>query len=192
MWERFPIVSSASGRTSKTRKIARIAAKMELNASSVTMKKGQSTSGLKVTMAEGDYIQSVVSSKVKIVSASVADAQNGVIRLKGKKKGKAKVTITLASGMSATVTVKVQPKDVKVSSIRLSVPKNITMKAGESLSIGAKAEPFTAVDKPKYKTSNKKVAAVNKAGIITAKKPGKAKITVKVGKKKLVLTVRVE
>ena len=38
--------------------------------------------------------------------------------------------------------------------------------------------------KVKWTTSNKKVATVSKKGVVTAKKPGKATITAKVGKKK--------
>ena len=42
-----------------------------------------------------------------------------------------------------------------------------------------------------YTSSNKKVATVTSRGVITAKKSGTAKITVKSGKKKAVLTVTV-
>ena len=42
-----------------------------------------------------------------------------------------------------------------------------------------------------YKSSKKKVASVSKAGLLTPKKAGKAKITIKIGKKKRALTLKV-
>ena len=52
--------------------------------------------------------------------------------------------------------------------------------------------PITSLEKVTYRTSNKKVATVNKKGVIQAKKPGKAKITVKSGKKKFTVTLTVK
>ena len=43
-----------------------------------------------------------------------------------------------------------------------------------------------------YKTSNKAIATVSNKGVITAKKPGKVKITVQAGTKKFVVTVTVK
>ena len=51
-------------------------------------------------------------------------------------------------------------------------------------------EPITCTDKAKYKSSNKKIAKVT-SGKITAVKKGKTKVTVVVGKKKFVCTVKV-
>jgi len=52
--------------------------------------------------------------------------------------------------------------------------------------------PLTSVEKVTYKTSNKKVATVSSRGVITAKKKGTAKITVKSGKKTYTVTVKVK
>ena len=48
------------------------------------------------------------------------------------------------------------------------------------------------VQKITYKTSNKAIATVSNKGVITAKKPGKVKITVQAGTKKFVVTVTVK
>ena len=42
-----------------------------------------------------------------------------------------------------------------------------------------------------YTTSNKKVCTVTKGGVITAKKKGTAKVTVRSGRKKVVIKVKV-
>ena len=50
---------------------------------------------------------------------------------------------------------------------------------------------MTSKEKVTYSSSNKKVATVSSKGVIKAKKAGTAKITVKSGKKKVVVTVKV-
>jgi len=52
--------------------------------------------------------------------------------------------------------------------------------------------PLTSTDKVTYATSNKNIATVSSAGIITAKKKGTAKITVRSGKKSYVIKVTVK
>ena len=51
--------------------------------------------------------------------------------------------------------------------------------------------PVTSKEKVTYSSSNKKVATVSSKGVIKAKKAGTAKITVKSGSKKVVVTVKV-
>ena len=51
--------------------------------------------------------------------------------------------------------------------------------------------PITSQEKITFTSSNKKVVTVTSKGVIKAKKPGKAKITVKSGKKKVTVTVTV-
>ena len=53
---------------------------------------------------------------------------------------------------------------------------SVKLKKGKKTTIRVKAAP---VSKVTYKTSNKKVATVNSKGVVTAKKKGTAKITVK-------------
>jgi uncharacterized protein YjdB len=42
-----------------------------------------------------------------------------------------------------------------------------------------------------YSTSDKKIAAVSAKGVVTAKKAGTAKITIRSGSKKVIVTVKV-
>ena len=51
---------------------------------------------------------------------------------------------------------------------------------------------FTSIEKISYKSSNKKIVSVTSRGVIKGSRKGKAKITVKAGKKKYVITVTVK
>ena len=62
---------------------------------------------------------------------------------------------------------------------------------GERKQLYPVISPITTTDKVTYTSSNKKVATVSGKGLITAKKSGTAKITVKSGKKKYTVTVKV-
>ena len=62
--------------------------------------------------------------------------------------------------------------------------KKITLSVGEKTTLKVKNAKGTV----KWSSSNKKVASVSK-GSVRAKKEGKAKITAKIGKKKLTCTV---
>ena len=140
----------------------------------------------KVTgLANGDSVQSYKSSNTKIFTVT----KNGVLKA-GKKSGKATLTITLASGLQKKVTVKVQKKTVTTSKIT-SLQKKVTLKKGAKLALKPSRTPITSTQKFTYSSSNKKIATVNKKGVITGKKAGKTKITVKSGKKKYTVTVTV-
>ena len=108
----------------------------------------------------------------------------------GKKTGKATLTITLTSGQQKKITVKVQKKTVATSKIT-GLQKKVILKKGSKLTLKPSRTPITSTQKFTYKTSNKKIATVNSKGVITAKKAGKAKITVRSGKKKFTVTVTV-
>ena len=72
------------------------------------------------------------------------------------------------------------------------IQKKITLKKKKSYKIKAELQPITASDKVTFTSSNKKVATVNAKGVVKAKKAGTAKITVKAGKKKAIVTVKVK
>lgn len=171
---------------------SKLRATIKMNATSLKLKRKQSTTKFKVTgLAKGDYVRSWTTSNKKI--ATVTGSKNGTCKIKaGSKTGTAKITITLASGLRKTISVKVQKGTVTCTSIK-GIPKKVTIKRRKSYQLRATVNPFTCTTKVKYKSSNSKIAKVSSRGKITAgKKKGKAKITISVGKKKFVCTVTVK
>lgn len=165
-------------------------ATLKFNASSITLKTGQSTRNFKAMFREGDSVKSWKSSNKKI--ATVSGKANGTCTLKaGKKTGTAKITIKTAAGASKTIKVKVQKSKVTTNSIK-EVPKKITVKRRKTYKLTPSIQPITSADKVKYSSENKKVATVSAKGVIKGKKAGKTKITVTAGKKKAVCTVIVK
>lgn len=164
-------------------------AKASVNASTVKLKVKQSTSGLKVTgLANGDSVKKWKSSNTKVFT--VSGKADGTCKLTAKKKGTAKLEITMASGLKKTVTVKVQPDTVATTKIS-GLTSKLTIKKGSKTTLKPIITPFTSTQKVTYSSSNKKVASVSSKGVVTAKKAGTAKITVKSGSKKVVVTVTV-
>lgn len=118
------------------------------------------------------------SSKKKIVTVS----KKGTI--KAKKVGKAKITIRpkKSKTVTATITVTVVKKLKKVKKISLNKSALSLSVNGNNRTAQLKAT-ITSPKKPTVKkfnwfTSNKKIATVNKKGVVAAKKAGNAKITV--------------
>ena len=175
----------------ETKSIAKLKATISLNVSgTLPIKVKQKTS--KITMsglAEGDSAATVTSSKPKIVATSLSG--NNITLKAGKKTGKSVITVKTKAGATASFTVKVQKGAVKAK--KVSVPeKTITLTKGKNYSVNAVVTPITCVTKLTFSTSKKSVATVSKKGVIKAKKKGKAKITVKCGSKKAVITVIVK
>lgn len=137
--------------------------------SSTALNKGKSLT-LKATMKPSDTTDKMTwrtsNSKIAIVS------QSG--KVTAVNKGTATITVTTTSGKKATIkiTVKIPAKKVKLSKTKA------TLKKGKSIKLKAKITPSNSTDKLTWKTSNKKIAVV-KNGKVTAKKKGKATITVK-------------
>ena len=180
---------SICGKT-ETRTIGdKLKATISTSAASLKLKKKQSTTKFTITgLAKGDYVTSITSSNNKIVTAT--GNKNGTCKIKaGSKTGKATITIKLASGLTKQIKVTVQKKAVTCSKIK-NVPKTIKLKKKQTYQLKPMIEPITCTDKAKYKSSNKKIAKVT-SGKITAVKKGKTKVTVVVGKKKFVCTVKV-
>lgn len=164
-------------------------AKASVNTSTVKLKVNKSTSGLKVTgLANGDSVKKWKSSNTKIFT--VSGNADGTCKLTAKKKGTAKLEITMASGLKKTVTVKVQSGTVATTKIS-GLTSKLTIQKGSKTTLKPVITPFTSTQKVTYSSSNKKVASVSSKGVITAKKAGTAKITVKSGGKKVVVTVTV-
>ena len=178
-----------SGKTIKT--VVTVApTKITLNATSVPLQLKKSTSVIKVAKATlpGDQIASWSTSNKKVVTVSKSG------KITAKKVGTAVVTITMKSGATAKCKVKVQKAAVKLTKIAVNSKKvNLNLKKGpKAYQLTATKTPITVVSKVTFTTSNKKVAVVSKSGKITAKKAGKAVITVKCAKKVQKVTVVVK
>ena len=158
----------------------------------VPIQKGKTNTKIVATLGAGDSIATVVSSKKDVT----AKKKGNKIALSSKKKGaKATITVTTAYGATWSFKVKVQAGAVKTK--KVSAKKTVTMKVGDKLNLyddlNLAITPVTTSDKLKITSSAKKIASATKAGVLTAKKKGTAKITVKSGtKKKAVITVKVQ
>lgn len=133
----------------------------------ITAKVSQVYVGKKATIK---VTKTKVTGKVTFKSSNKKVAtvnSKGVI--KGKKAGKAVITVKVGK-YTKKLTVKVKKPSFKL------VKSSAKLKKGKKTTIRVKAAP---VSKVTYKTSNKKVATVNSKGVVTAKKKGTAKITVK-------------
>ena len=147
----------------------------------------QSTSAVKVSgLAKGDFVQKWKSSRPSVASVS----SKGKITAK-KKSGSAKVSAYLESGKVLTVTVIVQKKAVKTTALR-DVPKRLTLRRGRTVKLQPTRIPVTSREKITYKSANTRIAKVSKKGVITGKKAGTVRITVRSGRKKAVVTVKVK
>ena len=87
----------------------------------------------------------------------------------------------MKSSATTKCKVKIQKTAVKLTKIAVNSKKvNLNLKKGpKTYKLTATKAPITVVNKVTFTTSNKKVADVSKSGKITAKKAGKAVITVK-------------
>ena len=165
---------------------SKLKATIKLNVSSLTLRRKQTTTKVKVSMAYGDSIKSWASSNKKIVTVD----KNGKIKA-GTKTGTAKITVTLKSGKKATLKVKVQTAKVKTTKIS-GLKKKLTIKKGKSVTLKPVVSPITSQEKVTYRSSNKKIATVSSKGVVKGRRKGTVTITVKSGKvtKKIKITVK--
>lgn len=167
--------------------IPKLKATIKLNVTSIVLKVGQSTTKVKVSgLAKEDSVASWKSGNTSLVKVT----SSGKITA-GKKTGSTTVTVTLRSGKKAVVKVKVQKSEVKTTRIS-GLSSKVTLKVKKRITLKPVISPITSVQKITYATSNKNIATVSSKGVITAKKAGKVKITVKSGSKKYVITVTVK
>lgn len=158
-----------------------------LNAEKIVLQVKQSMSKLKVSgLAKGDSVKSWKSGNQKIVKVN----QKGKITAQ-KKAGTTQVTITLASGLQKKILVTVQKSIVKTTKIS-GLAKTLTLKKGKSVTLKPVISPITSQEKITYKSSNKKIAAVNAKGVVKANMAGTASITVTSGEQKFIVKVTVK
>lgn len=171
--------------TAPTRNVGVPASKVSVAKKSISLKKGGKIKlSTIITPLNSTDKLTFTSSKPKVAQVS----NNGVV--KAKKPGKAKITIRTTSGKTATVTVKVTKNAVKAT--KVSVKKKLKVKKGTVRFLSYKVNPKNSTDKMKWKSSKKSVVSVDNNGKITAKKKGKAVITVKIGNKKASCKVTVK
>ena len=164
----------------------KLTATVKLNATGIRLQYKHSTNKIKVTMANGDSVKSWTSSNKRIVTVN----NKGVITA-GTTSGTAKVTVTLKSGKKASLVVKVQPTKVITTKI-FGLRSSETLRVGQKLALKPVLGPVTSQDGITYTFSNRDVAVVNRNGVITARKKGTAKITVRSGRESFVITVTVK
>jgi uncharacterized repeat protein (TIGR02543 family) len=131
-------------------------------------------------------------SKTAVAVSWAKKGSAGIYRIKAKNVGKAVITIKAQNGKALRIKVVVQKKKVALRKFTVKLPAKL--KRGKSYQIKLskltkKASDITAVT---FKSSKKSVATVDAAGKVTALKKGKAKITIKVGKRKIVKAITVK
>ncbi len=154
--------------------------------SKIVLKKGKKIT-LKAAVTPSTASQKVTykSSKTKVAAVSA----KGVVT--AKKAGTAKITIKADNGKKKVVTIKVVKKNKVNKKLTLKKTK-VTVKKGKTYSIAIKKMTANATSKITYKSKKASVAKVDGYGLITGKKKGTTKITVKCGKAKKTITVKVK
>ena len=120
----------------------------------------------------------------KTLKYTSANTKCAVVSDKGvitaKKAGSTTITVAATDGSNAKATIKVtvKAKTIKSTKVKLN-KKKVTLKKGKSITLRATMTPKNSTDKLQWSSSKKKVAKVTSKGKVTAKKKGKAVITVK-------------
>lgn len=157
---------------------------VNVNTQNITLKKGKTANAAAYVTPSDSTDKISWSSKNKKVAT--VDKKG---KIKAVKAGKTEI-IAKAGKKSAKIKVTVVNKDKKAKKVTLNKKKaNLNVK--KQLTLKASINPKDSTDTLKWSTSNKKIATVDKFGVVTAKKPGTAKITVQAGKKKATCTVMV-
>lgn len=124
----------------------------------------------------------------KIISVD----KKGVI--KGRRTGKASFCVKSSDGKKkVTITVYVVNKVNAVKSLQ-TTKKTINLKVGNTYALNKKIRitPSNTTYGLSYNVNKKTVATVDKYGVVKAKRRGNAKITVKCGKKEVVVNIKVK
>ncbi len=180
------VITATAGTVKATATVTVTTPAVALNAKSAKLQLKKSTSALKVaSKIDTDSVVSWTSSKPSVASVNKAG------KITAKKTGKAVITVSMKSGATASCTITVQKGKVTIKSIKVN-SKKVTLKKGKKFTLEVTKNPITVSDKVTYTSSNKKVATVSGKGVIAAKNKGTCKITVKCGKKKATVNVKVQ
>ncbi|MDR1292790.1 MAG: Ig-like domain-containing protein [Clostridiales Family XIII bacterium] len=127
------------------------------------------------------------SSNPKIATVNAATG-----KIKAKKSGKAKITATALNGEKLTITVNVTTKAIPLKTLTLKKAPT-SLQVGKARLLSVKATPYQATNlNVTFSSSNRSILSVDKVGKITAKKKGKAKITIKAAGKKYAKIITVK
>lgn len=174
----------------ETKSVKKATPVIALNVKKLTLSPGESYKVLVTTKAAGDSVKSWTSTNKKVATVTSGG------KVKAKAAGSAKIKVTLKSGISATVKVtvsKVATKELSVTAKNAKLKNGkISIKAHKTFKLVAKVKPSNSSNKVTFSSSKKSIATVNGSGKVTTKKKGTAKITVKSGKKKVTITVKVK
>lgn len=122
-----------------------------------------------------DKIRVAKNTKKKAATATV---KKNLITIRAKKVGKTTITIKTTSGKICKCTINVVKKAKKSTAVKLN-KKNLKLKKGAGTYLTATLRAKDSTDTIRWSSSNKKVATVDQYGMVTAKKKGTVKITVK-------------
>ena len=155
----------------------------------VYLKKGGKVTLTATVTGTGKFSKAVTWTSSKKAVATVSS--KGVV--KAKKAGTAKITVASKTNKAkkATITIKVAKKAKKNKKLTLKAKKK-NLKKGKTYTVAIKSMTKGTTDAVTYKTNKKKIATVDKFGVVKAKKKGTAVVTVKCGKKKAKLTIKVK
>lgn len=155
----------------------------------VYLKKGGKVTLTATVTGTGKFSKAVTWTSSKKAVATVSS--KGVV--KAKKAGTAKITAASKTNKAkkATITIKVAKKAKKNKKLTLKAKKK-NLKKGKTYTVAIKSMTKGTTDAVTYKTNKKKIATVDKFGVVKAKKKGTAVITVKCGSKKAKLTIKVK
>lgn len=135
-------------------------------------------------MAKGDSFQIKAALKPKnttdavswsTTNAAVATVEGGEVKAVGA--GTAKILAKTESGKKAICKIIVVKKAIKA--LKVTLKGQETMNCGETMQLTAALKPQKCTEALEWSSSSKKLATVDSNGIVTAKKPGIVKITVK-------------
>ena len=155
----------------------------------IRLRKGQSAALPTLAKTEDERAATLVweTSNKKIVTVSASG------KIKGIKKGNATITASAPGGKTLKFKVQVASGS-KIKSIGFKyLPPQKTLTIGESFAMGAKFAPAKAQGTMIFSSNNPSVISIDAMGAITALKPGRATITVKMdGRKKSTVITAVE
>ncbi len=138
-----------------------------------------------VAPAKADQKVTFASSKTSVATISA----KGVIT--AKKAGSTKITVKTTNNKKKVLNVKVVKK-AKVNKVLTLKKTKLSLKKDKTAAIKILKQSSGTTSTLVYKTGNKKVAVVDKYGVVTAKKKGNTTITVICGKKRVKVKVTVK